>query len=142
MDMTLKRTMFRPDGIFSGLLYPDGSRFCFTLEHGFKGLETYPADDSGAQLTYQPKIPPGVYTCKRRHSPHFGFDVFQVMDVPNCTFIEIHPGNFDKDSDGCICLGDAIAQIGADEMVTNSRKTFDKFMALQADVETFQLTVS
>ena len=132
MDMALVRNQWRPDGIFSAFIDADGKQRAITLEHAYD-------DGNGG---WKPKIPNGTYVCKRYMSPHFGFEVFQVMDVPNCQNIEIHCGNFDKDSEGCILLGEAEAMSGSAEMVTNSKVTFHEFMALQAGLDEFNLVVS
>jgi Family of unknown function (DUF5675) len=130
--MRLVRDNYRPDGVFSHLLADDGTVLASTLEHSYQ-------QPNGSWLA---KIVPGTYTCQRRLSPHFGFDVFQVMNVPNCDFIEIHPGNFDKNSEGCILLGEAVLiQPSGAWMITNSRATFDKFMGGLAGTDTFTLVV-
>ena len=131
MDCTLTRTWYRSDGIFSKLEDSDGKQIAVTLEHAYQ-------DSAGI---WSPKIPPGVYTCERYASPHFGCEVFQVMNVPNCTNIEIHWGNYDRDSDGCIILGEEITDDGKEEMVTESKVTFLSFMTMQAGLDQFQLTV-
>lgn len=132
MDMILQRSKYEQDGICGLLATRDGARVASTLEHAF---EKYPG-------IFSPKIPAGDYTCRRRLSPHFGYDVFEVLDVPNCTFIEIHIGNYNKDSDGCILLGQSIATTpNGDKMLTMSRVTFHDFMDLQDEVNEFQLTI-
>jgi hypothetical protein len=129
MNMTLRRIEHRYDGIFSRLTRDDtGFAFCVAAEHSYNGI---------------PKIPDGIYTCQRRMSPHFGYDVFEVLGVPKCTFIEIHIGNYPQiDSDGCILLGAEIFdQQDGSQAITMSRSTFQKFMILQEKVQQFQLTV-
>jgi hypothetical protein len=119
----LTRTLLTDIGIFSDLS-KDGIHVCVVAEHAYESL---------------PKIPDGTYQCIRRKSPKFGFEVFLVEDVPGCDFIEVHMGNYpQKDSDGCMLLGD---QVLDREMVSNSRETFDKFMASLEGVDSFQLTV-
>jgi hypothetical protein len=71
--------------------------------------------------------------------------VYQILNVPNCTFIEIHRGNVDADSDGCVLLGEQMVRgpgLTPNEMVTNSRITFENFMAFQDNAPTFPLLVS
>lgn len=129
MDMTLKRVSFRADGIFSHLLKSDGSPFCVTGEHAYAGL---------------PKLPSGVYICKRYRSPHFGFDVFVIENVPGHNMIEFHIGNEPQiDSDGCVLVGrEFFWRENGSQVITMSRKTFDQFMELQYGVSEFQLTVA
>ena len=135
MNCTLKRLQYRADGVFGDLRADDGSLIAQTLEHAYPCL---PPDDK----LFSPKIPKGEYTCRRRLSPHFKRDVFEVLCVPECTYIEIHWGNFDNDSEGCILLGLHLGKAtdGA-QMLTYSRQAFDRFMALQAGVNEFTLTV-
>lgn len=129
-DCTLTRVNRRPDGIFGELA--SGSSFqCVTLEHAFEQ----------ADGTFAPALPAGTYTCQRRLSPHFNEDVFEILSVPGHDYVEIHPGNFNRDSKMCVLVGEAVADDGSEEMVTNSRATFDRFMALQSGVQEFQLSV-
>lgn len=129
MNFTLKRLDERGDGIFSQMIKDqDGSIFCVAAEHSFKG---------------RPKIPNGVYTCKRYRSPHFGYDVF-VIDVPGHEFLEIHIGNDPQvESEGCVLLGRYFFEKpNGSQVVTMSRATFEAFMELQHGVSQFQLTVA
>lgn len=127
--MTLRRVQFRGDGVFSHLLKKDGSQFCVAAEHAYAGL---------------PKLPNGVYACKRRHSPHFGYDVFLITDVPGHDFMEIHIGNEPQvDSDGCVLLGrEFFWRDNGGQLITMSRATFHEFMDLQRGISEFQLTVA
>lgn len=131
MNCILTRQCFFESGIFSRLESETGTQLAITLEHAY-------TDKDGKFI---PKIPDGVYTCKRRRSPHFGYDLFEILNVPNCTFIEIHIGNKNADSHGCVCLGEQMVGSVGQEMVTHSRDTFDNFMTLQTNVDEWQLTV-
>jgi hypothetical protein len=133
MNLTLTRLQFREDGIFSRLDQEGGAPFCVTLEHSF-GLK--------------PKIPAGSYACVRgTHSlpdaVHFHglFETFEITEVPGHTGLLFHPGNFQSDSEGCVLLGEEIVAGRTGQMITNSDATFERFMALQEGVQTFQLTV-
>jgi hypothetical protein len=136
MDITLTRTQNTPQGIFGNFTDEDGNQICVTLEHAYQNSDG----------TWGAKIPDGTYICQRgQHqlenmtSP---FETFEVMDVPNHSNILIHMGNFDKDSSGCILVGQAIAGSSSSEMITNSVATFNKFMQLQTGVDSFILTVT
>ncbi len=137
MDLTLTRTRFEETGIFGELRDSSGSRVCFTLEHSY----LLGSKDPGQGYTYYPKIPEGTYTCKRGphrlHGMTSDFETFEVQEVPNCTGILVHWGNWNSSSEGCILVGQSI--VG--DMITHSRVTFAKFMELQDGVDTFQLTV-
>ena len=131
MNCNLRHEEFRPDGIFGTLASVDGSFSDVTIEHAFKQPDG----------SWKPKLVPGTYTCQRRLSPHFGVDVFEVLNVPGCTYIEIHPGNWNRDTNGCVCPGQAEVPSPLGQMVTASEKTFQAFMAMQSGVDSFELVV-
>lgn len=133
MDLKLSRVEFRPDGIF-GLLYNSmGVKIASTLEHSCL---------SG--VTWFAKVPPGSYSCVRgTHRLHDGvpFETFEVAGVKGHTGILFHPGNWNRDSDGCILLGRDFGRIGDIKMIVDSREAFAAFMKLQAGVDRFSLSV-
>jgi Family of unknown function (DUF5675) len=132
MNCQLTHNEFRSDGIFGVMTSEFGAFKCVTIEHAFEQPDG----------SWQPKLQPGTYTCQRRLSPHFGVDVFEIINVAGCTYIEIHPGNWDRDTDGCVCPGEALAPSNLGQMVTASDQTFATFMGLQAGVNTFTLVVT
>lgn len=131
MDVLLTRLHRLSTGIFSSFVVGNDKTF-FVAEHAYPtSLDTFEA-----------KIIPGVYTCIRRHSPEFGYALFWVTDVPGCTWIEIHVGNFpQKDSEGCVLMGTSISINTSVPMVGNSNIAFREFMVLQMGVDQFKLTV-
>ena len=142
MDFSLNTTDQRSDGIFGQIVDDQGNVIAYTLEHA------YP-DGSGGWV---PKLARGqTYTCQRSQHRLEGmsapFITFQVMDVPDfqgasVTNILIHWGNYDRDSEGCILVGANEVFDGTEEMVTNSKVTWEKLMSLQDGVDQFQLTGS
>lgn len=136
--------MARPDGIFGEMLDENGNEICVTLEHSW-------SDGKGG--LWVPKLATGTYDCELGSHQLKGmaepFQTFQIMNVPNFLGLPVngilfHPGNFDDDSEGCVLLGQDYA-LEADkftEMITASRATFQKFMALQAGISRFTLAVS
>lgn len=132
----LTRQKSTQDGIF-GQLTKDGYRICSTLEHAYNaGNDQWVA-----------KLSAGEYTCKRGLHKLEGmdrqFEAFQVMDVPDfrglpVTGILFHIGNYNRDSAGCILVG----QVGTNPlMICESKGTFDSFMYSLKDTDTFTLTV-
>jgi hypothetical protein len=99
-----------------------GQAVCKTLERNYGGVL---------------KIPAGTYTCQRRMSPHFGYEVFELQGVPGHNFIEIHIANWQTQLDGCIALG----LTASPPMLQASHEAFEKFMALQNGVNEFQLKI-
>ncbi len=135
MDLILTRHTFKEEGIFGDL--SDNlffSVFAVTLEHAY--------EDFGTSMTsYLPKIPAGVYTCERYKSPKHGYDVFRLLDVPGSDYDEIHIGNYNSDSDGCILIGSRIISPDDPVAITGSKIAFTKFMLLQVGIDRFTLTV-
>lgn len=122
MNPTITRQPESPGGFFGEMTDESGSHVCYTLERSFAGA---------------PKIPTGQWTCVRRLSPHFQCELFMLTNVPGHDFLEIHPANWESQLDGCIAVGDSISP----PMLVSSRDAFNRFMALQAGVDSFTLTV-
>ena len=130
MNLVLKRTDSTEDGIF-GVLTPIDSDavIVYTLEHAYNGPE------------WQPKIPNGVWICKRgmhtlEHHPE-PFETFEILGVPGHTNLLFHVGNFNQDSEGCVLLGNSRSL----NAVIGSRGAFAHFMDLQKGCDYFTLTV-
>jgi hypothetical protein len=131
--MILQRIDSNVFGVFGSLLSDDGAEICKTLEHA------YPKIDSRG-VSYFAKLPTGNFRCSRGlHRLRQGdpFDTFEVLDVPGHTGILFHPGNYNRDSDGCVLLGEAIS----DNALVRSAKAFSYFMRRLQYVDCFTLTV-
>ena len=134
MDQLLQRTSYEPHGIFSTL-----SDVGVCVTHAFD-------DGDGNWL---PVVKPGRYLCvrgmHRLHGMTEDFETFEITGVEGHTRVLFHWGNFNEDSEGCECTGEAIAEgvhNGIHEhMVTNSKQTFAKFMALHEGEDSFYLDV-
>jgi hypothetical protein len=118
MNFTLNVTRKSAGGIF-GTLTSDDVWKCVCLQHA------YELPDG----SYSAKVAPGTYTCELRYSTKLNRMVYGLLDVPPfqgipVTDIEIHIGNTNADSEGCILLGQAI--VG--DAITNSKDTFEEFM--------------
>jgi len=85
-------------------------------------------------------IPTGTYNVTRKDSGKFK-DYFHIMDVPNRTYILIHPGNYYTQIKGCVLVGGGFSDINSDGYldVTNSRNTMNKLLELMPDI--FELTI-
>lgn len=153
MDLILKRQEdgYRSDGIYSDLTQEaTGEQVAVTIEHAYQRAQ--PSDEAPR---YLPITPPGVYTCVRgKHrldSMPTGevFETFEITGVAGHSGLLFHWGNFNRDSKGCVCVGEKEVVTandydhidGPDHMVTNSRATFKHFMDLQNGVNSFTLTV-
>lgn len=89
---------------------------CFTLE--------LPWLDNAKSISC---IPEGHYKAKKHVSPSLG-DVIHIYNVQGRTWIYIHAGNFTRQIEGCILVGDGIKYIDNDTIpdVSNSKNTFLK----------------
>lgn len=133
MNIHLVQSHIENDGAFGQFTTEAGEHICFTLEHA------YPLWNG----VYTTKIKNGAYTCVLGWSTEFKMLVYRIMGVPSCTGIEIHRGNFDGDSKGCVLLGsNVIPQASGDLMLEKSADAFNAFMQMQNGVKTFELTVS
>ena len=126
--MVLKRTSEDLDCTL-GDLYIEGELFCKTLENPY--LEN---------RQFVSSIPKGDYIVQRKYSPKFG-ETFHVVDVPNRSHILFHWGNFERDTFGCILVGDSHGKISGERVVFNSKKTFVRFMERLKDKEHFTLRI-
>ena len=81
-------------------------------------------------------IPEGVYQLRMRVSPVVQRitrgryqEGWEITDVPERTHIMVHPGNWVRNSDGCLLVGADRIISGDELMVTHSQATFDRLMA-------------
>jgi hypothetical protein len=147
LDLTnwlLSTTDYRADGVFSEL-HCDDELFSVTLEHAFAQSDS----------SFAPKLPRGAtYTCKVGTGPANGmhvlehynqgrpFAAYEVMGVPGHSGILFHVGNTNKDSDGCLLMGEKILTLrDSTWMIFKSQDTFVKFMQTMDGIEEFTLRV-
>lgn len=91
---------------------PNGRRFlCFTLEDEYRAVK----------VAGSTRIPAGRYRLALRTEggfhgrysdrfPDIHKGMLHVLDVPGFTWILVHVGNDDEDTDGCILVGDTAQQ--------------------------------
>jgi len=79
-------------------------------------------------------IQAGSYTAVKYDSPKNG-EVLLLRSVHARTMIEIHAGNFTRDIEGCILVGDSLKYLDGDSVldVTNSKKTLGKLLQAVPD---------
>jgi Family of unknown function (DUF5675) len=116
MKLTLTREDFQERATI-GRLAVDGVEFCATLEDVDRKLEIDPL----AKIPGATAIPRGLYRVTVDYSPHFGKDMPHVLDVPGFSGVRIHPGNSDRDTEGCILVG----RRPGNDFIFDSRVTFD-----------------
>lgn len=114
MDLKVQRKHSTPQST-TGELSIDGVFFCYTLE---------PRQDQSKGKPYA--IPTGKYEVKLLPSHRFNMVTPHVLKVPGFEAIEIHPGNYPKDTEGCTLVGSTLME----DYVGDSRKTFKELMAI------------
>lgn len=91
-----------------GKLYINGVYYCNTLEDS---VRDYNKDgdltDPGEGKIYgETAIPYGVYQVTVTYSPKFKRKLPLILNVPHFKYIRIHAGNTNKDTHGCILVGE------------------------------------
>jgi hypothetical protein len=147
VNLTLKRTKYCEAGIFGELLDESGAHLFFTLEHAFAfadasaGLDHMAFAKDELIPPWLPKLPPGTYDCvrgaHRLHHMDHDFETFEITNVPGHDKILFHVGNYNKDSEGCVLLGER----ATDAALEWSSTAFKKFLDLQNGLDKFVLVV-
>lgn len=140
MDLIYKIKDKRNDGIFGELYGENEKKIAVTLDH------SYIMKDGSIGT----KVPPGKYKCvrglHRLENMKTCFETFEITGLPNfngnpVTKVLFHIGNWNKDSEGCILLGEFIQESKNGRMITLSRESFISFMEIQEGVNEFNLNV-
>ena len=129
MQINIKR--IRQFDCTLGVLWCDGLRL-FTLELPYKNNKK----DVSC-------IKPGEYDAFVAHSNKNGGDVIWLKDVEDRTAIQIHAGNYTTDIQGCILVGNSIADINGDGIpdVTSSKKSLLQLLNKLQDCEQFKVII-
>lgn len=105
-----------------GELFVDGKFECYTLEDKVRPIK----------IKHQTAIPAGIYEVIINNSERFHRQMPLLLNVPNFDGIRIHSGNTDKDTSGCILVG----QTKSKDFIGNSRYTFTNLFAkMQAAIK-------
>ena len=127
MIVTLKRFVNdETNGTFGVLIY-NNTPLCLTLEDPWAG-----------NIPRHSCIPEGEYEVRKYSGTKYK-DVWQVYGVPNRSAILIHWGNTEKDTIGCILVGESYAQFSEKYGITNSKNTFSRLKKTLPDA--FTLTI-
>ena len=138
----LERTVHLPGGTFGQLALPN-SFTCATVELPWK---------YNKQMVSC--IPEGTYTMKKRESGVVQRSTrkrykqgWEITQVPNRSYIMVHPGNWPSNFNGCIGVGREILPMkdpGSDCFlgVNHSQATFSELMALLDYEEEWQIVIS
>lgn len=127
--LSMRLTVTRRQGTaFStpGLLDINGVFECYTLEPPHRGAPDRLAAPQADSFHQKPcAIPAGTYKIALVFSPHFNTVTPRVLAVPGFAGVEIHWGNFPRDTHGCLLVG----QTRAPDFLGNSREAFHAVMA-------------
>ena len=115
----LLRTLSIPDGTFGHFIHEDFHLVSCEPEKG-------------------KRIPAGTYTVKRDHTGHHQWYRFEA--VPGRQNIEIHLGNTEDDSEGCILLGRRRGLVGKKEGVLDSQVAMERLVMYQGE-DSFKLEI-
>jgi hypothetical protein len=106
MKLVLKRIHFG-ENFTIGQLFEETeigqNPLCYTLEDKFREIEGVPVEQW--KVPHETAIPRGNYSVSITFSNRFGINLPLLADVPGYTGVRIHSGNSDKDTDGCILVG-------------------------------------
>lgn len=69
-------------------------------------------------------IPADSYVCEKFNGTKFK-DVWQLMGVPERSYILIHHGNFERDTSGCILVGMEAGYINEEIAIKQSREAME-----------------
>jgi len=105
-----------------GKVFVDGEFLGYSLEDAYRG--------NSVKIKKHTAIASGVYEVKIKRSPSKGVDRMYIENVPNFVGIQIHSGNYIKDTDGCILMGLSRTYDGDNSIITDSRKAVDKLFEI------------
>lgn len=112
MEIVIQREIFTEDST-QGEMLIDGIHFCWTLE---------PRKDQSHGKPFC--IPAGVYRTVFGPSTRFEMITPHLLGVPDFTEIELHPGNYPEDTEGCTLVGYSKSS----DFVGDSRQCFSDLM--------------
>ncbi len=115
MRLKLVRETFTEDSTI-GKLYVNDVFHCYTLEDKVRDVKI-------KSIT---AIPKGKYEVAISFSNRFQQLMPLLLNVPNFEGVRIHWGNYSKDTDGCILLGNTKGV----NMIGNSVATYKRFFAM------------
>lgn len=129
MEILLERFAYMPTATLGRLRIP-GESSLVTVERPWL-----------SNLRGESCIPEGVYECKPFSGAKFK-NVFQVMDVPNRTYILFHAANYAHELQGCIAPGLELMPEKSELLgVINSRAAMERLKeAVPAEGFTLNIT--
>lgn len=106
MELLLERKWCKPDYTI-GRLSVNGKFYCNTLEDTVRDINKNGTFDCGEfKISGHTAIPYGTYEVIVNYSPKFRRELPRLLNVKHFEGILIHRGNTNKDSSGCILVGE------------------------------------
>lgn len=132
MELKVKR-IARKDGYTIGRLFINNEYFCDTLEDTDRGLSsTMQVNEILAKkVKAETAIPTGKYDVILTFSPRFKRVLPLLLNVKGYEGVRVHAGNTNKDTEGCLLVGENKAK----GQVINSRATLEKLMSILLECE-------
>ena len=132
MEIRINR-IARKERYTIGKMYVNDTYFCDTLEDTDRGLaDTMQVNEILAnKLKGITAIPTGKYDVILSFSPRFKRVLPLLLSVKGYEGVRIHPGNTNKDTEGCLLVGENKEK----GKVINSRATFEKLMSILLECE-------
>lgn len=130
MELAVKRVTRTPNST-TGDFYINGVKTYHTLEDPDRGLHSDMtlAQIQAIKIHGNTAIPEGRYQVTKYFSPKHNAWVPLLLHVPGFEGVEIHAGNTNIDTAGCLLLGMGLAP----DMVTNSKEAIGAFYPLFFD---------
>lgn len=100
LDIKVIRLIAIPKRTFS-IVALNGMFCCYAIEDQLR--------QPGVKVAKETCIPAGKYEVKMTFSNRFQIIMPEVQNVPMFSGIRIHPGNYEVDTEGCLCPGTAIS---------------------------------
>lgn len=132
MEIQVNR-IARKDGYTIGRMSLNGEYFCDTLEDTDRELNSSMQESEilAKKIKAQTAIPTGKYDVILTFSPRFKRVLPLLLSVKGYEGIRIHAGNTNKDTEGCLLVGENKAK----GQVLNSRATLEKLMSVLLECE-------
>lgn len=111
-----------------GKLYINNEYFCDTLEDKDRGLTDAMSKEiiQGIKVKGETCIPIGIYSVSITYSNRFKKRMPLINNVKGFEGIRVHSGSTDKDTEGCVLVGENKV-VGK---LINSRITYNKLFAI------------
>ena len=127
MQVLLTRNWKKPDYTI-GRIFVNNAFFSNSMEPTDRGLrQDMPlAEIKRLKIKNKTAIPTGTYKVMMTWSAKYQKKMPEIMKVPGFDGVRIHPGNYPKDTKGCVLPGENSVR----GMVVNSTKYFNQFVSM------------